>query len=49
VSHIQLLESLAFAPERSTERHLAFQFADELGFKHEFDKESGLAGYDWPL
>lgn len=47
VIHIQSLEKVGFAPGRETIRSLAFQFAEKLGLNHRFNKDSGMAGYDW--
>ena len=47
VAHIQRLEKAGFAPDRTTVRRLAFEFTESMGIKHRFNKESGMAGYDW--
>ncbi|CAG9765944.1 unnamed protein product [Ceutorhynchus assimilis] len=47
VKHIQRLEKAGFAPDRETIRALAFQFAEKLEITHRFNRETGLAGYDW--
>lgn len=49
VKHVQRLEAAGFAPNRSTIRTLAFQFAEKLGVKHNFSKETGMAGHHWLL
>lgn len=47
VRHIQKLEKAGFAPDRDTIRALAFQFAEKLGVSHRFNRQTGMAGYDW--
>lgn len=47
VKHVQRLEQAGFAPDRETIWALAFQFAEKLGINHRFNRETGLAGYDW--
>lgn len=47
VEHIQRLEKAGFAANRTTVTRLAFEFAESMGIKHRFNKESRMAGYDW--
>lgn len=47
VQHIQRLEKSGFAPDRTTVRRIAFQFAEALKIDHKFNREEGLAGYEW--
>lgn len=47
VNHIKKLQSCGFAPTINDLRQLAFQFAESLNLKHNFNKETGKAGYDW--
>lgn len=46
VVHIQRFEKCGFAPDRKAVRCLAFQFAEKLGIKHRFNRETQCAGYD---
>lgn len=47
VTHIQKLEKVGFAPDRDTIRSLAYQFAEKIGIRHKFNRETQMAGYDW--
>lgn len=46
-SYIKRLASAGFAPDRSTIRSLAYQFAEKLGIQHKFSKEKGTTGQHW--
>lgn len=46
-NHIQKLEKHGFAPTRDCVRAMAFNLAEQLNIKHTFNREKGLAGYDW--
>ncbi|XP_074036718.1 uncharacterized protein [Leptinotarsa decemlineata] len=45
--HILKLKKAGFAPTRQTVREMAFRLADFMKIKHPFNKEKGVAGYDW--
>lgn len=47
VSHILKLKDAGFPPERSLIRQLAYQFAEKLGLKHNFNNETKMAGPQW--
>ena len=47
VLHVQKLQARGFAPTRTDLRELAFRLAEKMGLKHKFNREKGLAGYDW--
>ncbi|XP_076666099.1 uncharacterized protein LOC143367808 [Andrena cerasifolii] len=47
VGHILRLQEAGFAPDRTTIRRTAFEFAESLGLQHKFNTETRLAGYDW--
>ncbi|KAJ8962241.1 hypothetical protein NQ318_018213 [Aromia moschata] len=47
VKHIINLQKNGFAPTRTDVRAMAFKLAEQLGIKHRFNKESGLAGFPW--
>lgn len=47
VAHILKLGDAGFPPEKTTIRHLAYQFAEQMGLKHNFNKESEMAGPQW--
>ncbi|KAJ8939879.1 hypothetical protein NQ318_023219 [Aromia moschata] len=47
VKHIIKLQKNGFAPTRTDVRAMAFKLAEQLGIKHRFNKESGLAGFPW--
>lgn len=47
VRHVKKLQTAGFAPDRETLRTLCFQFAEKLGIRHHFNRETGMAGYDW--
>lgn len=47
VAHILKLGDAGFPPERNTIRQLAYQFAENLGLKHNFNNETKTAGPQW--
>jgi len=47
VSHILKLGDAGFPPERSIIRQLAYQFAEKMGLKHNFNNETKMAGPQW--
>ncbi|GBP72390.1 hypothetical protein EVAR_88346_1 [Eumeta japonica] len=47
VSHILKLGDAGFPPERSLIRQLAYQFAEKLGLKYNFNNETKIAGPQW--
>lgn len=46
-SYINRLANAGFAPDRTTIRSLAYQFAEKLGINHKFSKEKQKAGQHW--
>lgn len=49
VEHIKRLECAGFTPDKKMMKSLAFQYAEKLGIKHTFSKETQMAGRDWLL
>ena len=47
VEHIKLLSDQFFGLTSMDVRKLAFQLAEKLNLKHSFNKEKGIAGWDW--
>lgn len=45
--YIKRLANAGFAPDRSTIRSLAYQFAEKLRIQHKFSKEKEKAGQHW--
>lgn len=47
VTHIQKLEKAGFPADRQLIRRLAYQFAEKLNIKHNFNAETEMAGSQW--
>ncbi|KAL0850501.1 hypothetical protein ABMA28_012293 [Loxostege sticticalis] len=47
VNHILQLGEAGFPPDRTAIRKLAYQFAEKLDLKHNFDVETEMAGHSW--
>lgn len=47
VRHIKNMQQHGFPMTRTDVRSLAYNFAEELGLRHKFSKETQKAGYDW--
>ncbi|KAI4472189.1 hypothetical protein MML48_1g09561 [Holotrichia oblita] len=47
VAHIRKLQQCGFAPTRSMVRSMAFDLAEKLKLKYNFNRESRKAGYPW--
>jgi hypothetical protein len=47
VTYIRKLQAVGFAPNGEALRKLAFQFAERNGIHHRFNKDNGIAGWDW--
>lgn len=47
VAHIKKLQSRGFTPTRDSVRSMAYNLAETLKLKHNFNSETKQAGYDW--
>lgn len=47
VSHIKKMQKYGFTPNRDLVRSMAFELAEKLKIKHNFNKIKKKAGYDW--
>ena len=47
VKHIKKLSRHGFSLTRNDVRSLAFNLAESLKIDHRFNREEGLAGWDW--
>ncbi|XP_072395372.1 uncharacterized protein [Diabrotica undecimpunctata] len=47
VQHINALQIRGFAPTRRAVRKIAFNLAEAMGIKHNFNKAKRIAGADW--
>lgn len=47
VAHIKKLQSRGFTPTRDSVRSMAYNLAETLNLKHNFNSETKQAGYDW--
>lgn len=47
VAHIKKLQSRGFAPTRTMVRSMAFDLAEKLKIKHNFNTRKRMAGYPW--
>jgi hypothetical protein len=47
VIYIKKLQASGFPPTGETLRKLAFQFAEKTQILHHFNRDKGIAGWDW--